>query len=73
VRRVPHLGDAVAISYLAVEVLGVVAHVERGGRQLTVRTADGEDLVFVLNPAIGHFTENGELTGPRLRVIADDG
>ena len=69
VRRVPRVGDEVAISYLAVDVFGVVTSVDGDGRAVTVRTGNGEQLTFRLNGAIARFTENGDLTGARLRVL----
>lgn len=45
----------------------VIERVDDGGRSIAVRSDDGEGLAFTLNRATGHFVEDGQLAGARLR------
>jgi hypothetical protein len=59
VRRVPQIGDRVAVVYLSVVAAGEVIDVDEDERRIVVVTADAEQLVFELNRATGKFHANG--------------
>jgi hypothetical protein len=71
VRRVPRVGERVAVAYLSVMAAGEVTGLDEGGRRIRVMTAEGEELVFVLNRATGRFHIDGDPFGARLLFEPD--
>jgi hypothetical protein len=66
-RVMPTVGAEVTVEHLGTTVAGVVQSVESGGRHVQVATEDGRVATFTLNGATARFTEDGVLTGARLR------
>jgi hypothetical protein len=66
-RRFPRLGDEVTVSYLAVDVPGVIEDVDESQRRLRVVTEDGEVLVFTLDAATATFVSGEHGGTARLR------
>jgi hypothetical protein len=66
-RRQPRLGDEVTVSYLAVDVAGVIEEVDDTQRRLRVVTEDGESLVFTLDAATASFVTGTHGVTARLR------
>jgi hypothetical protein len=70
-RAIPYVGRPVAVVYLGAVLGGVIERVEEAGRRLSVRTEEGEELAFVLDPATAGFTLGGGQTQARLRFLED--
>jgi hypothetical protein len=65
-RAMPHIGDQVAVVFLAVRVGGVVTAIDLTAREVRVATEDGQHLVFELSRATGTFLADGKQSGARL-------
>jgi hypothetical protein len=59
--RVIHFGGS--------DEAGTIVSLEDEGRTLRVRTAGGEELEFLLNPATARFALDGAAGGPRLELL----
>ena len=70
-RAMPYVGRPVAVVYLGAVLGGVVERVEEAGRRLLVRTEEGEELTFTLDPATAGFTLAGGQTQTRLRFLEE--
>jgi hypothetical protein len=66
-RRQPRVGEEVTISYLAVDLTGVIEEVDETERRLRVVTEDGESLVFTLDAATASFVSGTHGGTARLR------
>jgi hypothetical protein len=66
-RRLPRLGEEVTVSYLAVDVTGVIDEIDETQRRLRVVTEDGESLVFTLDAATASFVCGTHGVTARLR------
>jgi hypothetical protein len=62
----PHVGDQVAVAFLAARIEGVVTDVDIEARRVLVATADGQSLAFELSRATGTFLADGQQSGSRL-------
>jgi hypothetical protein len=63
-RRPPELGMSVTVRHLDAEVGAVITALAQEGREVTVHTDEGVDMIFTLRAATGAFHAPGQ--GPRL-------
>jgi hypothetical protein len=69
-RPVPRVGGRVRVIHFGgSDEAGTIVALEDEGRTLCVRTAAGELLPFVLNPATARFALGGAAGGPRLELL----